>query len=64
MVGLARRRRPTLGLAAFLASDGPYVLVGLGMSKSLQIFLARRSSISECRGTDDLLFFVGLPHHE
>ena len=44
MVGLARRRRPTLGLAAFLVSDGPYVLVGLGMSKSLQIFLARRSS--------------------
>ena len=39
MVGLARRRRPTLGLAAFLVSDGPYVLVGLGMSKSLQIFL-------------------------
>ena len=44
MVGLARRRRPTLGLAAFLVSDGPYVLVGLGMSKSLQIFFARRSS--------------------
>ena len=44
MVGLARRRRPTLGLAAFLASDGPYVLVGLGMSKSLQIFFARSSS--------------------
>ena len=59
-VGLARsprrrlraggRRRPSLGVAAFLASDGPYVLVGLGMSKSLQIFLARRSSISECEG--------------
>ena len=38
MVGLARRRRPTLGLAAFLVSDGPYDLVGLGMSKSLQFF--------------------------
>jgi hypothetical protein len=37
--GVARRRRPTLALAAFLVSDGPYVLVGLGMSKSLQIFL-------------------------
>jgi hypothetical protein len=59
-----RYRAGVLALAAFLESDGPYVLVGLGMSKSLQIFLARRSSISECRGTDDLLFFAGLPHHE
>jgi hypothetical protein len=44
--------------------DSFYVFVGWGMSKSLQIFFAKRSSTSECRGTDDLLFLEGLPHHE
>lgn len=35
-----------------------------GMLKSLQIFLARLSFISECLGTADLLLNPGFCHHE
>ena len=36
----------------------------LGTPRSLQIFLARRSSISRCLGTAERLFSVGLCHQE
>jgi hypothetical protein len=32
--------------------------------RSLHIFLARSSSISVCRGTDERLFWLGFPHQE
>ena len=37
---------------------------GFGISRSLQIFLARRSFTSESRGTAERLFLAGFPHHE
>jgi hypothetical protein len=45
-------------------SFGPFRCHGFGTSRSLQIFRARYSSISVCRGMAERRFFTGLVHQE
>ena len=52
------------GLVLSASLRGLYVFRGFGISRSLQIFCASMSLTSVCLGTDERLFFVGLPHHE
>lgn len=63
MLGLTGHQRRAAELAIRVKPVVGRYFTG-GIPRSLQIFLAKKSSISVCLGTAERLLSVGLRHHE